>query len=136
MLSSLVMRKSIILLLLTAVAVISCRKPYNPALPSVSRTGYLVVEGTINSGADSTYIKLSRTINISSNAQISPELHAVVSVQGDQNTSYPLTEKGNGKYSCAGLNLDNAHQYRLSIKTSDNKQYQSAYMPVLNSSAH
>jgi hypothetical protein len=132
MLSSLVMKKSIILLLLAVIAAISCRKPYNP--PAISKpNGYLVVEGTINSGADSTFIKLSRTINISSNAQISPELHAIVSVQGDQNTSYPLTEMGNGKYSCAGLNLDNAHQYRLSIKTTDNKQYQSAYMSALNS---
>jgi hypothetical protein len=126
------MKKSIILLLLVAIAAISCRKPYDP--PAISKpNGYLVVEGAINSGADSTYIKLSRTINISSNAQISPELHAIVSVQGDQNTSYPLTERGNGKYSCAGLNLDNTHQYRLSIKTTDNKQYQSAYLPVLNS---
>ncbi len=130
--SSLVMKKSIILLLLAAIAATSCRKPYDP--PAISKpNGYLVVEGVINSGADSTYIELSRTINISSSAQISPELHAIVSVQGDQNTSYPLTERGNGKYSCAGLNLDNTHQYRLSIKTTDNKQYQSAYMPVLNS---
>ncbi len=134
MLSSLIMKKSITLLLLAAIAAISCRKPYDP--PAITKpNGYLVVEGTINSGADSTFIKLSRTINISSNAQISSELHAVVSVQGDQGTFYPLTEMGNGKYSCAGLNLDNAHQYRLSIKTTDNKQYQSAYMTELNSPA-
>jgi hypothetical protein len=54
-------------------------------------------------------------------------------VQGDQNTSYPLIQKGNGTYACTGLNLDNAHKYRLSIKTANNKQYLSDYIPVLNS---
>jgi hypothetical protein len=126
------MRKKIFLFLTALAAAASCKKPYNP--PAINApNNFLVVEGTINSGTDSTYIKLSRTVNLLSKVTASPELHAIISVQGDQNTSYPLTETGNGNYSCAGLNLDNAHQYRLSIKTANNEQYLSAYLPVLNS---
>jgi hypothetical protein len=91
------------------------------------------VEGAINSGSDSTFIKLSRTVNIDSNVSTKPELNAMVSVEGDQNASYPLREMGNGTYACAGLNLDNTHKYRLNIITAGNRQYISDYMPVLNS---
>jgi hypothetical protein len=113
------------------IAAISCKKPYEP--PAISGpNGYLVVEGVINSGPDSTFITLSRTVNIDSMA-LKPELHATLTVQGDNNTSYPLIETGKGKYACAGLNLDNTRQYRLSIKTANNAVYASAFLPVLNS---
>lgn len=91
------------------------------------------MEGVINSGSDSTFIKVSRTVKLTDKVAIKPELNAVVAVQGDQNSTYPLTEMGNGSYACAGLNLDNAHKYRLSIKTAKNEQYVSDYMEVLNS---
>jgi hypothetical protein len=110
----------------------SCKKQYNP--PIINSPGsYLVVEGVINSGSDSTLIKLSRTVKLSSKASVNPELNAIVRVESDQGVSYPLTEAGNGNYSCAGLNLDNSRKYRLSIKTANNNQYQSDYVAVLNS---
>ena len=121
----------ITLLLVTFMA---CKKPYN--LPVVAtNSNYLVVEGVINSGADSTFIKLSRTVNVSSKTTLSPELHAQLAVQGDQNTSYPLTETKNGTYVAVGLNLDATHKYRLAITTSAGKQYQSDYVAVVNSPA-
>jgi hypothetical protein len=57
-------------------------------------------------------------------------LNAVVAVVSDQNVSFPLTDAGNGNYISPGLNLDNSRTYRLSIKTPDNKQYQSDLAPV------
>jgi hypothetical protein len=109
---------------------LGCRKPYDP--PAINApNGYLVVEGIINPGSDSTSITLSRTVNISSNITINPVTGAIVSVLRDDNVAYPLTEAGNGTYISAGLNLDNSHQYKLSIKTSDGKQYQSDAEPVL-----
>jgi hypothetical protein len=120
------------LLVLAFATSTACKKPYNP--PISSTTGnYLVVEGVINSGSDSTIIKLSRTVKLTTNNAINPELGATVAVQGDQNLSYRLTEKGNGIYSCPGLNLDNTHKYRLRITTTDGKQYLSDYQVVLNS---
>jgi hypothetical protein len=106
-----------------------CKKPYNP--PAITGNGsYLVVEGVINSGTDSTFIKLSRTVNISSNVTTNPVLNAAVAVESDQNISFPLTETTNGNYISAGLTLDNTRTYRLSIKTSNNEQYYSDFVPV------
>ena len=125
------MNKKEYFLLVLFFAAFSCKRPYNPLVKS-QPGGYLVVEGEINSGADSTVIKLSRTVSVNSTTTTKPELNATVTVQGDQNVSYPLTATGNGNYACAGLNLDNTHNYRLSIATSNSEQYLSDYEPVLN----
>lgn len=110
----------------------SCRKPYVP--PAISApNSYLVVEGIVDAGSDSTFIKLSRTVKLSGKTTLNPVVNATVAVQGDQNVSYPLTYLNNGIYYFAGLNLDNNHKYRVYIKTSDGKQYVSDYEPVLNS---
>jgi hypothetical protein len=111
----------------------SCKKAYNPPLKNIPATGFLVVEGSVNSGSDSTSIKLSRTVSLLSKVVANPELNATVTVQNDQNVSYPLTETGNGFYACAGLNLDNSHKYRLYIKTANNEQYASDFATILNS---
>ncbi len=126
------MKKGICLLILLAVIAAGCKKPFDPVVLSTSNS-YLVVEGVINSGSDSTFIKLSHTVKLSDKTSANPELNATVTVEGDQSTSYRLTETGNGNYSCAGLNLDNSHKYRLDIKTSNGKQYLSDYVDVVNS---
>lgn len=111
---------------------VSCRKPYVP--PAISApNSYLVVEGVIDAGSDTTFIKLSRTVKLSSKNTLNPVVNATVAVQGDQNVSYPLTYLNNGIYAFAGLNLDNSHKYRLYIQTPDGKQYVSDYQAVLNS---
>jgi len=103
---------------------IACKKPYNP--PAIAATGsYLVVEGVINAGSDSTFIKLSKTVSLSSSTKANPVLQAIVTVISDQRNSFPLTERGHGNYVSPGLNLDNTRKYYLSIKTLDNEQYQS-----------
>ena len=108
-----------------------CKKPYNP--PAIALAGsYLVVEGVINSGPDSTFIKLSKTVKLSNANVINPVLGAAVAVQSDQNIIYPLTEAAKGYYVSPGLNLNSSHNYRLSIKTG-NEQYYSDYVPVVNS---
>jgi hypothetical protein len=126
------MMRSRIVILLVIVTMVGCKKPYDPPAITASNS-YLVVEGVINSGADSTFIKLSKTVNLSSKVVTNPVVNATVTVEGDQNTTYPLTAAASGTYVSAGLNLDNAHKYRLRIKTADNKEYLSDFVPVLNS---
>jgi len=123
--------------LLTIIALIifiTCKKPYLPSVIAIN-TGYLVVEGTINTGSDSTAVHLTHTIPISSPAGTlsPPELNATVTVESSQNATYPLTEAGNGYYIAVGLNLSGSNQYKLKIITSASKVYESDFVPVKNS---
>lgn len=117
-----------------AVVMTACKKPYNPSVISTPGT-YLVVEGVINGGPDSTIIKLNHTVKLFASTSINPVLDAIVSVEGDDNSSRPLATTGKGIYFFPGLNLDVSHKYRLKIKTSDNKEYASDYVSVINTPA-
>ena len=122
--------KEVLVLILS---VMGCRKPYTP--PASSTAGsYLVVEGVINAGADSTFIKLSQTVSLSDSVTANPVLHATLTVESDQNAIYPLTETSNGFYAAKGLNLDNTRKYRLRIQTNGD-QYLSDFAPVVNAPA-
>ncbi|CAN5295736.1 hypothetical protein BH11BAC6_BH11BAC6_11210 [soil metagenome] len=113
------------LLLLSA-----CKEVYKPALHSPA-TGYLVVEGFINSGEGETAITLSRTVKAEDVATINYEHNAVVSVEGENNESYQLIEGLNGVYASSGsLNLNNAEKYRLHIRTSAGQEYVSDFTAV------
>jgi hypothetical protein len=115
-------------LLVLIIIAVGCTKPYTPPA-IIAPDSYLVVEGTISSGTDSTIIKLSRTVNISNNVTTNPVPGATLTIQSDQNNIYPLAETSNGNYVSTGLNLDVSRQYRLRIQTS-NEQYLSDFVPV------
>lgn len=140
--------------MLTITVVYSCKKPYNPAIVS-GKTNYLVVEGVINTGNDSTIFKLSRTESLDTQVDstilklryipgfdiqvdLTSEPGAQVTVESDQNISYAIPEIGHGKYASSALGLDNTHKYRLRIKTIDGKEYLSdftsaTYTPPIDS---
>jgi len=114
--------------------IVSCRKPYSA--PTIkSGASYLVVEGAINSGTDSTIIHLTHTIPLSSpsGTQSPPELNATVTIESNANAVYPLSETGNGYYASIGLNLSPANKYKLKIVTAGNKIYESDFVPIKNS---
>ncbi|WP_216846702.1 DUF4249 domain-containing protein [Mucilaginibacter sp. L196] len=110
----------------------SCTKPYNPKVIA-SANNYLVVEGTINTGGDSTIIKLSRTVNLNAATTTNPVTDATVAIQDDQNVSYSLQSLNNGYYTNPILNLVNTRKYRLSVTTSDGKIYLSDYVTPIAS---
>ena len=123
--------KNGIFLLIAFALICGCKKPYNPKVIAAPNS-YLVVEGMINSGSDSTIIKLSRTVKLSGATNINPEVNAVLTVEGDDNSNYPLVEKPNGVYIFPGLNLGAAHKYHLRIRTANGKEYTSDFEAVLN----
>ncbi|HEX3386506.1 MAG TPA: DUF4249 domain-containing protein, partial [Mucilaginibacter sp.] len=108
---------------------LSCKKVFAPVAVS-SPNSYLVIEGVINSGSDSTYFRLSRTIKLSASDTVKPEHNAIVTVEGDNNTSYPLYETTGGIYAAPSLGLIPSAKYRLRIKTSGNEEYLSDYVPT------
>jgi hypothetical protein len=107
----------------------ACKKPYYPQVVS-SPNSYLVVEGVINSGNDSTIIRLSKTVNVSGNVNSALIDGAAVAVETEGGASYNLLPAGNGYYVTTGLNLDVTKKYRLHIGTADSKEYASDYVPV------
>jgi hypothetical protein len=117
-------------ILIPGIAIIySCQKLYNPAT-TVTNANVLVVEGLINTGTDTTKIKLSRTVIIANKTTANSETKAVVTVEDAQNNTHALTETAKGIYASAGLNLDPAKQYRLRIKTSNGNTYLSDFVDV------
>ena len=105
---------------------ISCQKPFNPDV-TTSGVNYLVVEGVINSGQDTTHIKLSRSAKLESKS-FEPEGGARVKVEGDDDSSYQLIEDLKGTYSAINLSLPADHKYRLHIVTADGREYLSEFV--------
>ena len=106
----------------------ACKKPYTPAIIA-SNPGYLVVEGIVNSGSDSTTIKLSRTISLASDSSKNvPETGARIMVESSKNDQYSLKETNAGTYVTLNLNLPTDRTYRLHIFTAANKQYISDFV--------
>jgi hypothetical protein len=122
------------IILIMALMIQNCKKPYLPPIIAVGDS-HLVVEGAINTGQDSTIIRLTHTIALATpnGTMPPPELGASVVVQSDANANYPLIETGNGYYMAVGLNLSATAKYRLQITTADKKVYQSDYIVVKNS---
>lgn len=107
------------------IVALGCRKAFNPTIDQTD-VNILVVEGMINTGTDSTIIRLSRTVPVGNKTTASPETKAVITVENAQTTLFTLTENGKGVYSAPPKVLDNAKQYRVRIRTSNGKVYLSA----------
>jgi hypothetical protein len=106
---------------------LSCKKVFAPIAVS-SPDSYLVIEGVINSGSDSTYFRLSRTVKLSAKDTVKFEDNAAVSIEGSDNTSYQLNETVNGVYATPALGLSPTAKYRLRVKTANNEEYLSDYV--------
>jgi hypothetical protein len=105
----------------------ACKEAYDPPVLSTDHA-YLVVEGFINNGPDSTVITLSHTYTLSDTAQATPEPGATVSVEGSDNSIFALPETGKGQYGADLTTLNPANQYRLHILTSAGKEYRSDFV--------
>ena len=107
--------------------VYSCLDPYNPP---ATRTDvhYLVVGGFFNSNG-LTQIKLSRTSPIHEST-VTPEIGATVQIEGDDGTIFTLAGDNLGTYSLSAVVIDTSRRFRLTIKTSGQKEYASVFVPV------
>jgi hypothetical protein len=123
-------RLKIVLLMFTILLVYwGCEKRYEPEVTKTD-LGILVVDGLINSGSDSTIIKLSRSTLISEKQTSKPEIGATVTVESESNETFALIAKSKGLYVFPGLNLNKAKKYRLRIKTAKNVVYLSDFVEV------
>jgi Domain of unknown function (DUF4249) len=114
----------ILFLLVTAPGWMGCKEVYTP--PAITNTpNFLVVDGIVIDGMDSTIITLSRTRSLADTVPSVKEANANVSVVGLTGVEYPLVNQGNGRYVLDQLLLDTTQQYQLKILTSDGNEFRS-----------
>ena len=121
------MMNKIAFIIAAIILIVSCKKPFAPK-GIQSSTGFLVVEGVIDPGGDTTRIKLSRVVKLDT-VTTAPVTNALVFVEGMDNTTSQLNENAGGIYSLR-LSLNNSQKYRLHIRTADGKDYKSDYVEV------
>lgn len=119
------MKKFAYILILCA----ACKEEYHPPLKNASYN-YLVVEGNIVAGNDSTFIHLTRTIPVADSSKAQPEMNASIKIESDDGAVYQLQNDSNGFYFSAPLNINPNKNYRLHIFTADGKEYASDFVPV------
>ena len=107
---------------------LGCKEKYISPYTSPA-TGYLVVEGNINNGQDSTIITLSRSGTLNDNT-IHLEQGAIVKVESEDKTFFALNESTIGHYTKESLSLNTSKKYRINIVTKDGKQYVSDFVEV------
>ena len=108
---------------------VSCVDPYKmPDIPFDA--GILVIDGFINSSNGTiTTIKLSRSTPLDYAGKLRSELKAKVTLEGSDNSSMNLAEKGNGVYENS-LVIHQQLKYRMRIKTLGGKEYLSDFVEV------
>ena len=120
--------KQLFLIIFFSIFFFTCREEYVSPVSSPN-TGYLVVEGGINSGPGNTTIKLSRTTPLAEGRK-NIETGATVTVLDENGNSFPLLESSvHGDYVANGLNLNPTLKYKLRI-VANQKEYLSDYVAV------
>jgi len=111
----------------------ACKEKYFPPAGQ-SNMNFLVVDGTLINGPDSTYIRLSRTKKLDDTSPNGGEQNAQITVEdAESNTLYNFTPVNNaGLYTIPGMNLDLNKKYRVRINTTDGNQYVSDDISVLS----
>jgi len=121
-----------LLYVLFAWLLLGCKDSYD--LPvNIPATGYLVVDGTINSGQGPTSITLSKSVRLVDSFAVNFVTNANVVVEGEDNSTFQLSHRGSGVYVNDQLNLNRSKKYRLNIKLPDGKQFLSSYLSVMSS---
>ncbi|HTL08383.1 MAG TPA: DUF4249 domain-containing protein [Chitinophagaceae bacterium] len=125
-----VQKKRLLFPVICLLLLAACKEKYDSPIQTPI-TGYLVVDGIVNSGTGPASITLSRTTQFS-NKKMVYEKNAQVTLQGSDSSVKNFTEKANGVYSATDLNLNPALQYRLRIITVNGARYMSDFVVVKN----
>ncbi|MDJ1492345.1 DUF4249 domain-containing protein [Cytophagaceae bacterium DM2B3-1] len=105
-----------------------CIETFAPPEVTSNKT-FLVVDGYLNIGEGSSIIRLSWTKNLTDESAWTYEQNAEVVVEGDKGSRFVFTEGSGGAYVLPQQIFNESENFRLSIKTSSGKEYQSDYVP-------
>lgn len=122
--------KSIVLVCTLSALVFSCIEPFSP--PEVnSPVQFLVVDGFLNVGSDTSRVELRYTQNTNDQSAYISESGAKVSVASENGETYDFTEAGNGAYFLPPANMNSDVKYHLIVKTLNGKEYVSDDVAVV-----
>lgn len=112
------------------ILMIGCIDPYMP--PEIKPSGaLLVINGHIDVNSKS-IIKLTRSQNLLENEESEKVKGALVWIEDENGSKYPLTEESDGIYSLEPRSFASA-KHRLSVQTKDLKKYASDFVEIKNS---
>jgi hypothetical protein len=107
----------------------SCIEPFTPPETTAGQ-GYLVVDGFLNTGDDTSFISLRRTQNIHDNFKPFTVQNAVLSVgTEDGGENYQFIHAGEGKYYLPPQSFNQNSRYQLKIQLGE-EVYQSEFVSV------
>ena len=116
-------------ILLGILFLFGCVRPFSP--PEInSQQSYLVIDGFLNTGSDTSVFLLSRTQNIKENNDPVIERGATLSVEKESGEVHLFTELSPGKYILPPSDFDLLHKYRLKLKTSNGSEYASEFVNI------
>jgi hypothetical protein len=119
----------LISILCITVVVVDCVEPYDPPA-SASNPNFLVVDAFVDVNNGSASVKLTRTVPLASNELPAFENNAIVSLEDESGSIYQLNNTTSGTYNVSSLNLDLTKKYRLNVRTTSNKEYQSDFVEI------
>lgn len=106
---------------------VSCIDPYIPPF-SLEKASFIVVDGYISIDGTA-YVKLSRSIPLSSDVAFPRERDATVTIKSTSGETFSLTEV-DSIYIASNLNVSADERYTLNIKTTDGGEYVSDEVQV------
>ncbi|WP_229254251.1 DUF4249 domain-containing protein [Dyadobacter sp. NIV53] len=110
--------------------VFGCIQPFSP--PEInSPIQFLVVDGFLNIGSDTSKVELRYTQNTNDFSSYISETGARVSVASENGETYDFTEAGNGVYFLPPANMSGTVKYHLVVKTLNGKEYVSNDVAVI-----
>ena len=115
------------LYVILSLLILGCKDKFTADLPSTQKN-ILVVEGNLAPAGAATVISLTRSYNLTGAPQPKPVLQAQLNVEARDNSMnavLPMTSPG--VYS-AQLNIQACKEYRLRIRTTDNRIYYSEFV--------
>ncbi len=108
----------------------SCREPYDPQILS-ENLGVLVVEGYLDTEGNPSELKISRTVQLSSDTVANPESGAQVFLNSEAGVSWRLPEVSPGIY-LFEADIPETEVYRLEIELANGDRYESnELLPIL-----
>ena len=114
-------------LIVLIIGLVACKERFTPET-TLNNKNLLVVEGFINVGADSTLIRLSRTVTLDNKKVANQEVGATVTVETSTNETKVLVEVEKGLYATPFLNFGANKKYRIKIRTKNGINYQSDFV--------